>query len=174
MVSWVHIVPNSSTSHYTRPKATNIDTTVLTLTTLYWICIRTTYSIAFKPAESGWGAGSKYSQKFDDIFKSKNNSSTDKEIQLENAHSTTMTSQMQDKSNDEIKKKSWNIPREILWILSLALLGTQVQYSTEDTVVWDMIVSYCTRCYVTIYKGILSTACYISLVMIGSDFHCLQ
>lgn len=30
-------------------------------------------SIAFKPAESGWGGGSKYSKNFDSIFGNKNN-----------------------------------------------------------------------------------------------------
>ena len=30
-------------------------------------------SIAFKPAESGWGGGSKYSKHFDSIFGNKNN-----------------------------------------------------------------------------------------------------
>jgi len=29
--------------------------------------------IAFKPAESGWGGGSKYSKNFDSIFGNKNN-----------------------------------------------------------------------------------------------------
>jgi hypothetical protein len=28
----------------------------------------TLHSIAFKPAESGWGAGKKYHQNYDDIF----------------------------------------------------------------------------------------------------------
>jgi hypothetical protein len=31
------------------------------------------YSIAFKPAESGWGGAPKYSQNFDQIFGNKNN-----------------------------------------------------------------------------------------------------
>ena len=44
--------------------------------------------------------------KFDDIFKSKNNSSADKEEQLVDAHSTTIPSQMENQSNDEDKKKS--------------------------------------------------------------------
>ena len=30
----------------------------------------TFYSIAFKPAESGWGSGSKYTKNYDNIFKS--------------------------------------------------------------------------------------------------------
>jgi hypothetical protein len=29
------------------------------------------YSIAFKPAESGWGAGKKYHKNYDDIFGTK-------------------------------------------------------------------------------------------------------
>ena len=30
----------------------------------------TNFSIAFKPAESGWGSGSKYTKNYDNIFKS--------------------------------------------------------------------------------------------------------
>ena len=30
----------------------------------------TNFSIAFKPAESGWGSGSKYTNNYDNIFKS--------------------------------------------------------------------------------------------------------
>jgi hypothetical protein len=35
-----------------------------------------TFSIAFKPAESGWGAGKKYEQNYDNIFGKKKDNAT--------------------------------------------------------------------------------------------------
>lgn len=39
----------------------------------------TQLSIAFKPAESGWGGGGKYANNFDAIFKKKNEDTNNKE-----------------------------------------------------------------------------------------------
>ena len=55
----------------------------------------TQLSIAFKPAESGWGGGGKYANNFDAIFKKKEDTNNTKE------QATNKNDDKQSKQSDE-------------------------------------------------------------------------
>ena len=60
-------------------------------------------SIAFKPAESGWGGSSKYSQNFDSIFNNKNKFRNDS---IENKKSNEEEEKTIRESTTEIEEKT--------------------------------------------------------------------